>query len=39
VDDEAVLDRLPDPQTDERVTVDHKTMVALAQGASDHSMD
>jgi hypothetical protein len=38
VDDEAVLDRLTDPQPDEWVSVDHKAVVSLAQGASDHSL-
>src|SRR5436305_10131915 len=38
VDDEAVLDRLPDAQTDERLAVDHKAVVVLAQGASDRSL-
>src|SRR4051812_30397421 len=35
VDDEAVLDCLPDAETDERLAVDHKAVVLLTQGASD----
>jgi hypothetical protein len=38
VDDEAVLDRLPDAQTDKWVAIDHKAVVALAQGASNRSL-
>jgi hypothetical protein len=39
VDDEAVFDRLPDPDADERMAVDDKTVVALAQGTSNLPMD
>jgi len=35
VDDEAVGDRLPDPDPDQRMAVDHKAVVLLTQGASD----
>jgi hypothetical protein len=38
VDDEAVLDRFPDAETDQRVAVDYKAVVALAQDASDQSL-